>query len=130
MSRATRRQKSEAQLRSLEAQFSTNLVAALRECAGGTWGMFGRNDGFIAVQGRTTPKMSRSKTAEELLATGEEIERLRTELGITESYPHFKRFLEYRQMKGSNVPGEPKLAVQFLEKLGTVWMNHQTFRND
>ncbi len=44
MSRAARRQKSEVQLRNLEEQFSVDLVVALRECAAGTWGMFGRRD--------------------------------------------------------------------------------------
>ena len=122
MSRPTRQQKSEAHLKFLEAEFSTNLIAALRECAGGTWGMFGRNDGindgFIIVEGRTTRAKGQSTVAEELLAAGEEIERLRRELGFTEPFQPFKRFLEYRQMRGSNVPGEPKLALQFLEELG------------
>ena len=118
MSRSIRRLKSEAQLRSLEGQFSTNLIAGLRECAAGKWGMFGRNDGFIAVEGKYTREMLKAKAAEELLEAGEEIERLRRELGFTEPFQPLKRFLEYRQMKGSNVPGEPKLAVQFLEELG------------
>src|ERR1039458_9808913 len=115
MSRSTRQQKSEAHLKFLEAEFSTNLIAALRECAGGTWGMFGRNDGindgFIIVEGRTTRAKGQSTVAEEL-------ERLPRELGFTEPFQPFKRFLEYRQMRGSNVPGEPKLALQFLEELG------------
>jgi hypothetical protein len=50
MSRSVRREKSEAQLRTLEDQFSDDLVAALRECAGGRWGMLGRNDAVIERQ--------------------------------------------------------------------------------
>lgn len=118
MSRSGRRNKMEAQLHTLEEQFSTKLIPALRECAGGRWGMFGRYDDVIAGQGNDIGEMLKSKAAEELLEAGEEIERLRRELGFTEPFRPFKRFLEYRRMRGSNVPGEPKLAVQFLEELG------------
>lgn len=110
MSRAARRQKSVAQLRSLEEQFSTDLIAALRECAAGAWGMFGQNDLVI--------EWSRPKIVDKLIQDGDEIEELRRELGFTEPFQPFKRFLELRQMRGSNVPGEPKLAMQFLKELG------------
>ena len=110
MSRSTRRQKQEAQLRSVEDQFSTNLIAAWRECAGGTWGLFGRNELLVG--------MSRPKIVDRLMEDGEEIERLRVELGFTEPFQPFKRFLEFRKMQSSNTPGEPKLAKQFLEELG------------
>jgi hypothetical protein len=109
VSQLSRRQKSEAKLRSLEEQFSNNLIAALCDCAAGKWGMFGQND---LVDG---PK---SKVAQELLEAGEEIERLRQELGYTEPFQPFRRYLEYRQMKGSNTAGEPKLAYSFLKELG------------
>jgi|HubBroStandDraft_6_1064221.scaffolds.fasta_scaffold1235257_1 hypothetical protein len=121
MSRSTRRQKSEALLKSLEDQFSTNLITALRECAIGTWGMFGRNDDVIVRQENDVREMLKLKAAKELLGAGKEIERMRRELGLTEPFQPFKRFLEYGQMKGSHVPGEPKLAVQFLEELGAEW---------
>ncbi len=109
MSRSTRLQKQELQLRSLEDQFSTNLIAALRECAAGTWGLFGRNDLLIG--------MSRPKIVDKLIDDGKEIERLRRELGFTEAFHPFKRFLEFRQIQGPNAPGEPKLATQFLKEL-------------
>jgi hypothetical protein len=102
--------KSEAQLRSLEEQFSTDLVAALRECAAGTWGLFGQND--------LVTEWSRPKIVDKLIEDGEEIEDLRRELGFTEPFQPFKRFLEFRQMRGSNAPGESKLAIQFLKELG------------
>jgi hypothetical protein len=101
-----------------EEQFSTKLGAALREFAAGRGGMFGRNDIAIAAEGQHLREALRSKTAEELLEAGQKIERLRRELGHTESYPVYKRFLEYRQMHGSNTPGEPKLATQFMKELG------------
>jgi hypothetical protein len=109
MSRAARRQKSEAQLRSLEEQFTSDLVAALRECAAGTWGLFGRNDLVI--------EWPRPKIVDKLIRDGEQIEELRRELGFTEPFHPYKRFLEFRQIRGSNVPGEPKLAVEFLKEL-------------
>jgi hypothetical protein len=110
MSRSTRRQKQEAQLRSPEDQFSTNLIAALRECAAGTWGLFGRNELLVG--------MSRSKNVDRLMEDGEEIERLRVELGLTEPFQPFKRFLEFRKMQSPNTLGEPKLAKQLLRELG------------
>jgi hypothetical protein len=112
MSRAARRQKSEAQLRSLEEQFSSDLIAALRECAAGTWGLFGTNDLVI--------EMSRPKIVDKLVEDADEIEALRRELGFTEPFYPCQRFLEFRQMRGSNVPGEPKLAMQFLKELGAA----------
>jgi hypothetical protein len=115
VSRAARRQKLEAQLRSLEEQFSSDLVAALRECAAGTWGLFGQNDA-LAVE-MPLLRSAYMKTAEALIHDGEEIEELRRELGFNEAFNPYKRFVEFRKMRGSNVPGEPKLAVQFLMEL-------------
>jgi len=54
---------------------------------------------------------------------GENIEHLRRELGIAEPFPLFRRYREYCQMKGSNVPGEPKLAMEFLKELGVDVLN-------
>ena len=104
MSRSIRRQKSEAQLLSLEEQFTTNLVAALRECSAGTWGMFGRNDLVIEAQPKPLKEMLKSTVAERLLEDGSEIEKLRRELGNTEPFEPFKRYLEYRQMGGRMCP--------------------------
>ena len=100
MSKATRRQKTEHQLRLLEGQFPANLIVALRKCASGEWGMFSRN----ALLG--------SKEANPLLNQGEEIVRLRRELGIEEDVLLFQRFLYYRRLRSSNTPGEPKLAMK------------------
>jgi hypothetical protein len=116
MSRSARRQKQELTLRTLEEQFSRNLAAALRDCAAGVWGMFGRND--TVIEKHPLREMLKSKAAERLLEEGETVERLRQELGFTEPFQPFKRFLEYRQMQGSNTPGEPKLAAPFLTELG------------
>jgi hypothetical protein len=115
MSRATRQQKSEAHIRTLEEQFSADLVAALRECAAGKWGLFGRND-HLAVQ-LPLLRSAYTLTAEALIEKGEEIGRLRRRLGMVEPFLLFTRYLEYRQMHSAHSPGEPKLAVQFLAEL-------------
>ena len=118
MIRTARRQRTEEHLQSLENQFLMNLIAALRECASRTWGMFGQNDPVIKAQSQPLNQMLQSTAAESLIAEGNEIKRLRLELGFTEPFQAFMRFLEFRQMRGSNVPGEPKLAIQFLKELG------------
>jgi len=110
--------KSEVQLRALEEQFSSDLVAALRECAAGRWGMFGRNDAVIQTLPPSLREVLKSKTAGQLLEAGEEVEHLRRELGYTESFLPYKRYLECRRMQGSNAPGEPKLARSLLEEIG------------
>jgi hypothetical protein len=107
VSRATRIRKTEHQLRLLEEQFTENLIVALKKCASGQWGMF--TPGFFF----------RSKVKDHpLLGQGDEIMRLRRELGIVEDFPLFQRYLFYRQLRSSNTPGEPKLASQFLRELG------------
>jgi hypothetical protein len=118
MSRSARRQRQEAQLRSLEEQFPNNLVAALRQCAAGKWGMFVQNDTVIATEGKNLRERLKSTVSDELLEAGKEIERLRRELGDTDPLHPFRRYLEYRKRRSGNSPGEPKLAMQFLEELG------------
>ena len=107
MSRTSRREKLDARLDSLQQEFTKILVNELRACAGGHWGIFGQND----LSGH-------SSTAKVLLARAAEIERLRDEIGYTESFRLVQRYYEYRQMRGPNAPGEPKLAKLFLEELG------------
>jgi hypothetical protein len=117
MSRSARRQKSEAQLRTLEDQFSADLVTALRECAAGKWGMFGRNDAVIERQPGPLREFLESDVAAHLIELGEEIEERRRQLGIVQPFSPFERYLQYRQMHSANAPGESKLAVEFLLEL-------------
>jgi hypothetical protein len=120
MSRSNRRNKSKSQLRMLEQRFSTDLIKALKDCAAGNWGMFGRNDAALESEPRLLRERLKSKAAENLIEQGEEIVRLRRELGYTDGFPLFERYLEYRQMRSANTPGEPKLASQFLTELGII----------
>ncbi|HEX3742881.1 MAG TPA: hypothetical protein VHW09_03090 [Bryobacteraceae bacterium] len=95
-----------------------DLIAALRECAAGKWGMFGRNDAVIERQPEPVREMLRSGVGERLLEAGGNVRGLRRELGYSEPFKPFERYLEYRQMWSANSPGEPKLAAQFLAELG------------
>jgi hypothetical protein len=115
MSRQARKDNAEAQLRALEEQFSTDLVAALRDCAAGKWGMFGQNDHLVSV----SPMLASiyTATAEKLTGQGREITKMRHELGYVEPFSPFERYLHYRELRSANSPGEPRLAVQFLAEL-------------
>jgi hypothetical protein len=119
MSRATRRQKTEHQLRLLEEQFSENLIVALRNCAAGKVRIFGHDDMSIAAEPRALQDVLKSKEAETLLGQGDEIMRLRRQLGETEDFQPYQRYVYYRRLRSSNSPGEPKLAIRLLQELGT-----------
>jgi hypothetical protein len=96
----------EGQLRLLEEQFTADLIATLRDCATGRWGIFGHNE------------ILKSQEAEVLLGQGEEIVQLRRQLGEADDFQPYQRLLYYRQWRSSNAPGEPKLALEFLRELG------------
>jgi hypothetical protein len=118
MSRMTRIQKTEHQLRLLEKQFTENLIVALRNCAAGKWGVFGHNDIGVAAEPRTLQEVLKSKEAEILLGQGDEIMRLRRQLGEIGDFQPYERYLYYRRLRSSNSPGEPKLAIRLLQELG------------
>jgi len=118
MSLASKRARAEAQLHTFEEEFTSHFISALRDCAAGRWGMFGRNDAVIETEPKRLREKLRSRIAERLIEDGESINRLRQELGHAEGFRLFERYLEYRQMHSANLPGEPKLALQFLKELG------------
>lgn len=76
MSRSSRRTQAEVRLAQLEAEFVGRLMPALRDCATGRWGLFGRNDDLLHVGSR----------AQELVALGDEICGLRAELGLADPF--------------------------------------------
>jgi len=78
--------------------------------------MFGQNDLADKRLGNVARRLT-SADARELLALADEITQLREELGFADPDPLVGRYLAYRAMRGSNVPGEPKLAAQFLAEL-------------
>lgn len=118
MSRASRRAGIELTLAGLEADFRRTLVDALNRCSAGEWGLFGQNETAIAALPRGARERLASSDAANLLELGDEIERLRAALDLP-PYAAFQRFLEYRRRRDANPPGEPKLARQLLEEIGS-----------
>jgi len=96
-------------LEGLESEFRSLLPSALRECAAGRWGLFGQNDGADGS------KYLFWSEAEQLKSMAGEIRSLRHDFG--ESNPDVERFLHYCSLRGSNVPGEPRLAQSLLDEL-------------
>jgi hypothetical protein len=114
-----RRERLQRDLERLEAEFRERLLAALRKCAAGVWGLFGQNDDSCRASFRTTSlKRLESVDARDLTEMETQIEHLRARLGYAGPHPLCERFEAYRAFRGSNVPGEPKLARMFLEELG------------
>jgi hypothetical protein len=98
-------------LAQLEAEFEPLLLSCLQQAANGRYGLFGQNDHLDPEhQYWNWPE------AERAVELAEEIRTLRSEVG--ESNNLAERLLFYRSLRGSNVPGEPKLAKEFLGELG------------
>jgi hypothetical protein len=97
-------------LADLEEEFQTSLLACLRRCAAGRYGLFGQND-HADPEGRywSWPEATRLKEL------SEEIQSIRSEFG--QPNETVERYLELCSLKGSNIPGEPKLASAFLAEL-------------
>jgi hypothetical protein len=109
-----RREGLERELELAEAEYEECLVGALRTCAAGRWGLFGVND-VAAVR-----EYSRllSNDANDLRSKGEAIADLRERLGNSEPFALHERYLEFRKSaRDPDSPGEPKIAVAFLEQL-------------
>ena len=99
----------EQRLDALENDFRPLLLACLGECADGRYGLFGQNDG---------PELARYyqwDDAECLKEMALEIRAFRAEFGQPNTLA--ERFLHYSSLRGSNVPGEPKVAKAFLDEI-------------
>jgi hypothetical protein len=114
--RPIRQERLERELASLEEEFRRELVAALRDCAAGHWGVLGQNTPPADLA--HLDRLYRSPAAERLLALGEEIEAVRRRLGLSEPFGLLVRFLEMRDRRGANLPGEPRRAREWLMELG------------
>lgn len=93
----------------LESEFRLLLPRVLKECAAGRWGLFGQNDGADGS------KYLFWSEAEQLKNIAVEIQCIRKEFG--ESNPKVERFLHHCSLRGSNLPGEPRLAQSLLDEL-------------
>lgn len=110
MSRADRLERLDGQRLDAEAEFTGLLIAALRETAQGSWGLFGHNSDKFAR------KVWDSKVTE-LTELGEQIDAMRATLGL-EPFALFDEFQASRGPVASNAPGEPKQAKSWLSELG------------
>ena len=93
----------------LESEFRSLLPRVLKECASGRWGLFGQNDGTDGS------KYVFWSDAEHLKSIAAEIRSIRQ--GFGESNSDVERFLHHCSLRGSNVPGEPRLAQSLLDEL-------------
>jgi len=98
-------------LEALESEFRVLLHSVLKECAGGRWGLFDQNDQ------REAKKYLHWPEAERLKGMASEIKLILDDSG--EQNEVVERFLHYCSLRGSNVPGEPRLAQSFLAELNS-----------
>jgi hypothetical protein len=94
----------------LEAEFSRLLITCLEACAGGRYGLFGQND-HLDPEGRYWAW----EDAAHLKRIAQEIQTIRSKFG--QPSPTCEEFLRLCSLRGSNVPGEPKLAREFLDQI-------------
>jgi hypothetical protein len=106
----------ERQLAALEDLYRELLLAALRNCARGRYGLFARNDHALSQYGAQLRARLEDPAVAELLDLGAKIDRLRHGAGL-EPFQLHERLLKMRSSHDSNTPGEPKLARQWLDEL-------------
>jgi len=112
--KAQRFEKLEQQRQSLERDFHDALVEALKECAGGRWGLFERNKGRLSahLETRYLPK-----SVERVDDLGEQVAHARVSLGYTE-LPELVRLRELRRVAhAGNALGEPSQAQVWLDEI-------------
>ena len=93
----------------LESDFRPLLIICLRESQNGRRGLFGQNDGTDGA------KYLDWKDGRNLKEIAVQIHDLRSEFG--QPNPLVERFLHSCSLRGPNVPGEPKLAKEFLDEI-------------
>jgi hypothetical protein len=97
-------------LSQLEAEFEPLLLSCLQQAANGRYGLFGQNDHLDPER-----RYWNWPEARRVVEMAEDIRALRSEAGEMNNLA--ERLLHFRSLRGSNVPGEPKLAKQFLREL-------------
>ncbi len=115
--REMRREKVERALASAEADFRVMLIAALRSCAAGHWGLLDQN-GHLDRPRHFVEQAFEAAGAKALFALGQEIGDLRNDLGVAEPFELFARLQELRGRKTANDLGEARLAQAWLKELG------------
>jgi len=93
-----------------EGEFKPLLLKCLRECTNGRYGLFGQND-HLDPEG----KYLNWPEAKRLRELAYEIRSFRLDFGQPDQT--CERYLQLCTLHGPNVPGEPKLAVAFLDEI-------------
>ena len=106
----------EAALTSLEAEYRQKLIAALRRCAAGYWGLFGQNAG-LDLPDHLQQEAYVQSGASELDELGTEIAGARARLSMAEAFSLHERLQASRGRKTGNDLGEARLAQAWLEEL-------------
>jgi hypothetical protein len=109
MAKAQRLERMDHRRTELESEYREFLVAALREAAAGSWGLFDHNQDRSA-------RAKWAATVTELCDRGQEIDRLRADLGL-ERFALHQQFEASRGPVPSTAPGEPKQARAWLGQL-------------
>ncbi len=107
----------ERRLEALEVLYSELLLSALQRCAKGQWGLFGHNDAAIDQLGARLHARLQDPAVAELLERGTQIDDLRHSLGYVEAFALHDRLVRMRSSHDANTPGEPKLALQWLDEM-------------
>ena len=116
MAKADRLERMDVRRAELEVEYHAALIAALHIAADGTWGLFDHKPDR-AARARTAPLLA------ELTAFGDEIDDLRTALGLGPFALHHA-FLAARGPVAPNEVGEPKQAQAWLGRLARAEGNH------
>jgi hypothetical protein len=109
MARADRLERLDRERIALEQDYAATLIAALRKCAGGSWGLFGHNQ-------NRHERANWSAVLTELDEMGAQIGTMRETLSL----PPFDLHQEFEAARGpvaATAPGEPKQAKAWLDKL-------------
>lgn len=85
-------------------------MSCLRQCANGRYGLFGQNDHLDPEH-----RYWNWPEAQSVVEMAEEIQALLS--GFGDSSTLAERLLHFRSLRGGNVPGEPKLAKEFLSEI-------------
>ena len=98
----------------LEADYREALIAALRECASGRWGLLKQSSRLLpkSLEQRMVPP-----SVLRLEAVGEELALTRARLGFVEPFVLMASFATLRREAIGNQLGEPRLADAFLKRL-------------
>lgn len=109
MARADRLERLDSQRSALELEYRECLIAALRQTAAGSWGLFGHNE-HLARHHAPPAEVS------QLCDMGDEVNVMRERLDMAPFALH-EEFLASRGRVKPDAVGEPKQAQAWLDRL-------------